>query len=303
VFFATDALVIGLRAIGFVALFQAAGAALFLTLYERELARASAESLRLVARIAALIALVAAVSHYVLTPARMAGDFGSTFDPQLESLLLRSNSGSAHIVRVVGLAILLLALDRASRINTWAACLGAGLALLSFVLMGHTVIHPQRWLLAPMLLVHVVVAAVWLGALAGLYIAARDTGTASGPLVARFSADASRAVPAIFVCGFVMSVILVRSFAELATPYGAMVLGKSLGFALLMALAAQNKWRFGPRLLAGDAAVVPALQRTIKAEWVLIGLVLVGTAVMTSLYAPEHLEGSFAPEHEAAPSH
>ena len=35
-FFATDALVIGLRAIGFVALFQAAGAALFLTLYERE---------------------------------------------------------------------------------------------------------------------------------------------------------------------------------------------------------------------------------------------------------------------------
>jgi len=303
VFFATDALVIGLRAIGFVALFQAAGAALFLTLYERDIARASADTLRFVARIAALVALVAAVSHYVLTPARMAGDFASTFDPALESLLLRSNSGSAHIVRVVGLAILLLALDRASRINTWAANLGAGLSLLSFALMGHTVIHPQRWLLAPMLLVHVVVAAVWLGALAGLYIAARDTGAASGPLVARFSAHASRAVPAIFVCGFVMSVILIRSVAELPTPYGAMVLGKSLGFAALMALAAQNKWRFGPRLLAGDAGVVPALQRTIKAEWVLIGLVLVGTAAMTSLYAPEHLAGSFAPEHEAAPSH
>jgi putative copper export protein len=160
VFFLTDALVIGLRAIGFVALFQAAGAALFLALYEPEIARASADRLRLVARIAALAALVAAVSHYVLTPARMAGDFGSTFDPALESLLLRSSSGSAHIVRVVGLAILLLALDRASRINTWAACLGAGLALLSFALMGHTVIHPQRWLLAPMLLVHVAVAAV-----------------------------------------------------------------------------------------------------------------------------------------------
>ena len=302
-FFLTDALVIGLRAIGFVALFQAAGAALFLALYERDIASASADRLRLVARIAALVALVAAVSHYVLTPARMAGDFGSTFDPALESLLLRSNSGSAHIVRVVGLAILLLSLDRASRVNTWAANLGAGLALLSFLLMGHTVIHPQRWLLAPMLLVHVVVAAVWLGALAGLYVAARDTGAASGPLVARFSAHASRAVPAIFVCGFVMSVILVRSFAELATPYGAMVLGKSLAFAVLMALAAQNKWRFGPRLLAGDARAVPALQRTIAWEWGLIAVVLVGTAVMTSLYAPEHLEGSFAPEHEAAPRH
>jgi putative copper resistance protein D len=303
VFFATDALVIGLRAIGFVALFQAAGAALFIALYEPHTARDSADRLRLVARIAALVALVAAVLHYVLTPARMAGDFGSTFDPALESLLLRSNSGTAHIVRVVGLAILLLSLDRASKLNAWAACGGAALALLSFALMGHTVIHEQRWILAPMLLVHVVVAAVWLGALAGLYVALREQGAASGALVARFSAHAAFAVPAIFVCGLVMSALFIRSFAELATPYGAMVLGKSLAFAVLMALAARNKWRFGPRLLAGDTSAVGSLLRTIKAEWVLIAVVLAATAVMTSLYAPEHLEGSFAPEHEVAPAH
>ncbi len=302
-FFVTDALVIGLRAIGFVALFQAAGAVLFLALYEQHVARAPADQLRLVARVAALVALVAAVLHYVLTPARMAGDFGSTFDPALESLLLRSNSGTAHIVRVVGLAILLLSLDRANKLNTWVACAGAALALLSFVLMGHTVIHEQRFLLAPMLLIHVVVAAVWLGALAGLYLAARAEGTASAALVARFSAHASTAVPSIFVCGFIMSVLFIRSLDELTTPYGAMVLGKSLGFAALMALAAQNKWRFGPRLLAGDHSAVPALQRTIAWEWGLIAVVLAATAVMTSLYAPEHLEGSFAPEHEVAPTH
>ena len=302
-FLLTDALVIGLRAIVFVALFQAAGAALFLALYEPQTAPAIAERLRLVARIAAVVALVAAVLHYVLTPARMAGDFGSTFDPSLESLLLRSSSGTAHIVRVIGLAILLLSLDRANRINTWAGCLGAALALSSFALMGHTAIHPLRLLLAPLLLVHVVVASVWLGALAGLYIAARDTGTASAPLVARFSQHAGTAVPAIFVCGFLISVLFIRSFAELATPYGAMVLGKSLGFAVLMALAAQNKWRLGPRLSAGDASAVPALLRTVRAEWVLIAVVLVATAIVTSLYAPGHLEGSFAPEHRDAPTH
>ncbi len=302
-FLATDALVIGLRAIGFVALFQAAGAALFLALYERYMASAPAERLRFVARVAALIALVAAVFHYVLTPARMAGDFDSTFDPALESLLLRSNSGGAHIVRVVGLAILLLSLDRASKLNTWAACGGAALALLSFVLMGHTVIHEQRWILAPLLLVHVVVAAVWLGGLAGLYLAARDTGAASGPLVARFSAHATWAVPAIFVCGFVMSAVFIRSFAELATPYGAMVLGKAFGFALLMVPAVLNKWRFGPRLAAGDPAAALGLQRAIAVEWLLIAAVLIGTAAMTSLFAPEHLDGSFAPEHEVVPAH
>ena len=206
-------------------------------------------------------------------------------------------------MRVVGLAILLLSLDRASKLDTWAACGGAALALVSFVLMGHTVIHPLRWILAPMLLAHVVVAAVWLGALAGLYAAARESGTASGALVTRFSAHATWAVPAIFVCGLVMSLIFIRSFAELATPYGAMVLGKSLGFAALMWLAAQNKWRFGPRLLTADDSAVPQLQRTIKAEWVMITALLAGTAVMTSVYAPEHLEGSFAPEHEVAPAH
>jgi len=303
VFFLTDALVIGLRAIGFVALFQAAGGALFLALYGQHMARDSADALRLVARIAALVALVAAVLHYVLTPARMAGDFGGTFDPALEALLLNSNSGTAHIVRVVGLAILLLSLDRSSKLNTRVAIAGAALALVSFMLMGHTVIHEQRWILAPLLLVHVVVAAVWLGALTGLYIAASDTGTASGALVARFSAQAVRVVPAIFVCGFLMSVLFIRSLAELATPYGAMVLGKSLGFAALMALAAQNKWRLGPRLLAGDGSAVSALQRTIKAEWALIAILIAATAVMTSLYAPEHLDGSFAPEHEVAPAH
>ena len=82
-----------------------------------------------------------------------------------------------------------------------------------------------------------------------------------------------------------------------------MVLGKSLAFAALMALAALNRWRFGPGLLAGDAAAVPALKRTIKIEWVLIVAVLAATAVMTSLYAPEHLGGAFAPGHEGAPSH
>jgi putative copper export protein len=303
VFFATDALVIGLRAIAFVALFQAAGGAIFLALYERGLAQPSTETLRNVARAAALVGLCATVLSYVLTPARMAGDFGSTFDPSLESLLLRSSSGTAHIVRVVGLAVLLLALDRASKLNTWAATAGAALALVSFAFMGHTTIHPQRWALAPLLLVHVGIGAYWVGALAGLYVAVRDVGTQAAALVVQFSVHAVRLVPAIFVAGAVMSVLFIRSFAELATPYGAMVLGKALAFGVLMALAARNKGRFGPQLLAGDAGAALGLRRTIAWEWALIAVVLVATAVMTSLYAPEHLEGSFAPEHEIAPAH
>ena len=298
-FFATDALVLVLRAITFVALFQAAGAALFLAFYHRDIAAESETRIRNAARVAALVALCAAVGEYVLTPARMAGDFGSTFDPSLESLLLRSNSGSAHIVRVVGLAVLLLSLDQATQLYRWAATGGAGLSLLSFVLMGHTVIHAQRWLLAPLLLLHVVVGAAWLGALLGLYVVARDAPQPRcGALVARFSAQAIRLVPLIFVCGAVMSVLFIAGWSELATGYGAMVIGKVLGFGLLMALAARNKWRFGPQLLADVPGAAEGLRRTIAVEWVVIALILVATAVMTSLFAPEHIEGVFAPGHD-----
>jgi putative copper resistance protein D len=303
VFLAIDALVIALRAIAFVALFQAAGGAIFLTVYERSLALPSADTVRNVARAAALVALCATVLSYVLTPARMAGDFGSTFDPSLESLLLRSNSGTAHIVRVVGLAVLLLALDRASVWQLRAATVGAALALGSFALMGHTVIHAQRWALAPLLLAHVGVAAFWVGGLTGLYVGVRDTGVRAAALVARFSTHAVRLVPAILVAGVLMAVLFVRSFAELATPYGAMVVGKTAAFAALVALAARNKWRFGPRLAAGEEGAAAGLRRTIVTEWLIIAVVLVATAAMTSLFAPEHLEGGFAPEHEPEPTH
>jgi putative copper export protein len=82
-----------------------------------------------------------------------------------------------------------------------------------------------------------------------------------------------------------------------------LLLGKTGVFAVLMGLAALNKWRFGPRLGGGDAAAGGALRRTVAIEWLLIAALLIGTAVGTSLFSPEHLEGAFAPEHRVEPAH
>jgi putative copper export protein len=304
VFLATDLLVLGLRALTFVALLQAAGTVIFLRIFERDVGAALATRCRNLARLAAVVALTAAVLHFVLTPARMAGDLAATFDPALGALLLESSSGTAHIVRVVGLALVLLALDRASRRNDAVALLGAGLTLLSFALMGHTTIHPQRWLLAPLLLAHLGVGAFWFGALLPLrWIVGSEAPERAAAAVARFSALAARLVPAIFVCGVAMTAVLVRSPAELATGYGALLLAKTGMFAVLMGLAAANKWRFGPRLGSGDGAAAASLRRTVAVEWLLIAVLLIGTAVGTSLYSPEHLEGAFAPEHRVEPAH
>lgn len=297
-FVAADLLVVGLRALSFVAIFQAAGAAIFVTLFGARLDAAASERLLALTRIAAVAALVLTVLTFVLTPARMAGNLGGTFDASLGSLQLRSNAGGANIARVVGLALLVVSLDRVSKVNTYAAAGGAALAILSFALMGHTAIHPLRWLLAPLLLVHVAVVAFWFGALWPLASLVK-TGPAerAATVLAEFSKLALRLVPLVLICGVVLAVVLIRSWSELFTAYGALVLAKTALFAVLLAAASLNTWRSAARIAAGDGAAMQSFMRTVRVEWSLLAAVLIVTAVMTTLFAPEHLEGSFSDHH------
>lgn len=302
-FVAADLLVVGLRALSFVAIFQAAGAAIFIALFGPRLDAAAGERLLSLTRVAAVAALVLTVLNYVLTPARMAGSMGGTFDASLDSLQLRSNAGGANIVRVVGLALLVVSLDRVSRLNTIVAGAGAALAILSFALMGHTAIHPLRWLLAPLLLAHVGVVAFWFGALWPLASIVRtEPAERAAAIVARFSQLATRLVPLILICGVAISVVFIRSWAELFTGYGALVLAKTASFGVLLWLAALHTWRYASWIAAGDRAAARSFGRTVRVEWGLIAAVLIATAVMTTLFAPEHLEGSFS-EHQLEPRH
>lgn len=303
-FLAADLTVVGLRALTFVALFFAVGTWIFVALWERDLSRGQAERMRSVARAAAVVALIVAVVHHVLTPAYMAGSFGATFDPSLEALQLQSSSGPANIARVVGLALLALSLDRATKLNTIGAGIGAALAIASFAFGGHTSIHPLWFVLAPLQLVHIAAAAFWFGALWPLYAAAGEgPPQRAGVLLDQFTRLAIRIVPLVLMAGVGMSVVFVRSVSELATPYGAMLIAKTLGFGACMALAALNKIRFAPAVGAGDERATRSFRRIVAAEWAVIIVILVTTAVMTSLFAPEHLEGAFGAGHSTEPAH
>jgi putative copper export protein len=294
VFLAADSVVLALRALSYVAIFHAVGNALFLDLFGARLSTPVEERVRTLARISAIAALCLSVLHYVLTPARMAGNLGATFDPSLTELLRESDAGTAHIVRIIGLAVLFLSLDRRTRLNTIAMRAALALTLVSFALMGHTVIHPLRWLLAPLLLVHVAVAAFWFGALWPLHeVAARESPERGGAAIAEYTRLAIRLVPWVLICGVAIALVLIRSVAELATAYGAMVLGKTAAFGVLMYLAALNRRRYANGVGAAAPDAAPAFRRTAVAEWTVLAAVLVATALMTALYAPAHLEGAF----------
>ena len=283
-----DIVAIGLRAVSFAAVLQAAGVAMFLWLFGASLVR-SASTIRSLGVSAAVVGGLLTLAHHLVQPARMTGSFSGMFDGSLQALLLTSDVGATNALRILGLVMLVLGLLKPNRLGEAVSLIWATLVIVSFGLMGHTAAHDQRWVLVTLLVVHLLIIGFWFGALLPLYLAAaRETIGNSALVIENFSAIAKWLVPAIFAAGLGMSILLLESFNNLWSAYGASLLTKVVGFTVLMGLASLNKWRYGPAIVAGDVAALRGLQRSVVAEWGLIVAVLVVTAVMTGLFSPTH---------------
>jgi putative copper export protein len=283
-----DIVAIGLRALAFAASLSAAGTAIFVWLFGKSLDR-SARRIRMLTFATALAGLLLTVAHAVVEPARLAGAWSGIFDASLQTLLLGSDFGTTMAVRMLGLLAVFAGALRSGRPGDGVALAGALLIAASFALMGHTAADPERWLLAPLLIAHLVAIAFWFGALWPLAAVARHEAPAvAGAVIARFSGIAVRAVPAVFMAGVAMAVLLLPGWSSLRTAYGYSLMAKVAGFSTLMLLAALNKWRFGPGVGRGDGAAVAAFRRSVAAEWVLIVAVVAVTAAMTALFDTGH---------------
>ena len=282
-----DWLSAALRALSFVALFQAAGMAMFLALFGH-LLFASTAGTRRIAMGAALVAIVLVVAQYLLEAARMTGDFAGAVDPAMQGLVLHSSTAIATAARVAGLVFLLAALRSNQGVGVALAVPGLVLVLGAFLLVGHTAKHPDRWLLALLLLVHLVIVAFWFGALVPLFRASSlEPAPAAGKVIEAFSAIALWFVPVLFVAGVCLALFLVKTLDGLRTTYGELLLVKVAGFTALLGLAALNKWRLGPGVGRGESRALLGFRRSLAAEYLLIAAVLGVTAVLTSFYSPD----------------
>lgn len=281
-----DTVAIFLRAAAFVATMQAAGAAMYLSLFGAMLAK-SASAVRTIGAGSTLIAVIFTCAHHLIQPARMTGAFAGIFDGTLQAIYLTTDAATANAVRIFGLVTMALGLAMPGRPAAAFSLIGATLVVVSFGLMGHTAAHDQRWILLTLLIIHLLVVAFWFGALAPLYIASvRETLDTSASIIAEFSAIAVWLVPMILFAGVAMSALLLEEFSNLQTPYGRLLLVKIAGFVLLMGLATLNKWRLGPAISAGEVGALITLRRSVAAEWCLIAVVLAITAAMTSMFSP-----------------
>lgn len=151
-----DILSATLRALGFVAVLQAGGAALFLAVFGGELDTARSRILRLV-RISALAGAVLLAGQYLLEPARMAGALSGVFDPQLQGIALRSRAALVVSMRLAGLLLLAWALrGGGTGMRSYGVAAAVRIAL-SFPAIGHSAENSARWWLMPLLGLHLLV--------------------------------------------------------------------------------------------------------------------------------------------------
>ena len=279
-----DLLSVIVRAGACVALLQAAGVVLFLWLFDAGLGSSSAGVRRLGVN-SALAALPLLAAQVLLDAARMTGDFAGMLDGAMLRLALASGSGVARAVQLTGLALVASGLRRGRPPR--AALAGVAAVIIAFLLSGHTAVHGQRWLLAPLLALHVAIVAFWFGALAPLsMVIAREPARVASEVLQRYSRLAGILVPLIPAAGLSMAFVLLPDLSALRRPYGLLLGLKLLGFAMLMVLAVLNRWRWVPALAAGVVPARAALRRSLTGEYLLIVAVLAATAVLTTFYSP-----------------
>lgn len=192
-------------------------------------------------------------------------------------------------LELAGILVFALALLRpAMPGKRLAAAIGGSLLLAGFLVTGHAATVEPRWLFLPAVAVHLFAGAFWLGSLLGLalLLAMSDARTAA-PVLLRFSRRAVPCVTLLVLAGILLASIQVGSpRALVATDYGRLLLLKVAAVAGLLALAAVNKWRYTPRLRAGDRAAHRGLRRFVRIELAVMLGVLLLTAFLTQMSPP-----------------
>ena len=249
-------------------------------------------SLRLLA--AGSVGLLAVVASFFLhTGAFADAGPGGMLDGDLLAFLWDSPIGSAACLRALGILLPLAALclaplpgSTAGRLLLFVVLCGPGLLLTgwSFTVVGHVAelggVH--RVLLA----VHVVIALCWAGALYPLWLACDSF---SPPPLRKIMHDfgslAVWVVPLLVGAGIVLLwALLDTPWALFTTPYGLALVSKIALVLLILLLAALHRWVLVPRLV--DHRAGRQLRRSIAGETLLVLLVLLITALLSSVFGP-----------------
>lgn len=194
-----------------------------------------------------------------------------------------SSFGQSTAFRLVWLAMLALFAWR--RAPQWAHVLAATFAALSFVFDGHQRSVEPTWLLMTADGIHVIAAAFWMGGLVIAAVVAQRTRQlddldSAATLLRSFSRAALWFLLGVVVSGTAMSWALIGSPDGLSTSYGLAWLAKLALVAVVVAIAAYNRWRLLPNWTKRHRR---RLATTLRIEAGALCVVLVATGVLVTL--------------------
>jgi copper transport protein len=271
------------RLLPFISLVGAAGGTLFHTLVAHDLWRLDdATRHRLVAL--ALLGLVAAILGIGIEGAALKGTRLANIDGLLSASLWRmgerTSLGFSLTVAALALLLLLLALERTRGKLSLLALPASLAALASLALTGHAVTAGPLWLTAPVLTIHVLVAAFWLGSLWPLWQAVGERKPESAlALLRRFSAIALPAVLLLIAAGATLACLQLGRLGELFTTDCGLRLASKITFVLVLLLfAALNRFWLTPALAAHHGHAAHRLRISIGLEIALAIAILAATS-------------------------
>jgi putative copper resistance protein D len=233
---------------------------------------------------AAIGIVVATAAGFIAQTATLAGSFGAVSDPaNLKAALLGMNFGISSLVR---LATALLALTSTifwvPGTRLWSICAALGtIASASFAWMGHGAATEgcAGWVHLVGDIAHLLATAGWIGALAAFWIILARPISSTGQqalcdALVGFSGVGTALVAVIVASGLVNSVFLVGwdSAHIVTTRYGQVLIAKLMLFAVMLALAAANRFRRTPYLARAllrtepTTAALSLLRKSIMAE-------------------------------------
>jgi copper transport protein len=272
---------VALRALHYLALFTAAGGALFLLLV------APFPGQRPILVGAAAIAALTAIAGTGLQGAALMDAPVLGLDAWRAGLA--SSRGRSAVVLVAGaLAIAGGATVRRQPLGRGLLAAGAIVSMGSLLLTGHVATARPPVFAGAALAAHVFAAAFWAGSLVALWAMLRgSTAVQALPALRRFSRIAIVAVPMLALGALGFATIQLGALADLrTTPYGGLILLKALFLAALVGLAALNRVRLVPALARGDGRAAGRLRGSIGGELVLVACVAGVTAVLSQTPPP-----------------
>jgi putative copper resistance protein D len=207
--------------------------------------------------------LLSLLGMAVLT-ASMQGVGLFAIDPAMVAALVRETDvGTAWLVRMAALLVATVGAFRIARNPEAAATIvavAAAVALTTLAWSGHAGASEGTagWIHRASDALHMLAAAIWLGAIAGFLLLLRPSKPASRDRLAKTARSLDRFAPVGTICVFVIAATgLVNGQMivgagnigrSIGSPYGQLLAIKLVLFAAMLGLAAANRWRLTPAL-------------------------------------------------------